>query len=334
MLSRMFQFSFVLLLAAFLFSSCEKEPIPTPTAEAGLEVLSDDIVDVMDDGTVALFSVSEIEMETLDGQGPTPKGGHKWKRRLKRCFNLVFPLTLELPDGTNVVAENLGAMRAIAKKWKEANPDSEERPKIVFPYRVQLPNDEVILLEDLMDLAAVTYRCANRFRLPRPDIRCFQLVFPVTIIFPDGTEKEVDAEDAYRAVVHRWLSGRPRGADSISIKYPFSITLNDETVITIENQEQLREVISRCRDFVAEKKCFEPTFPVTLEFPNGRRLLVNDREELVRAINLWVDTYPRSRRRPHIVFPYTVIFEDGSTALLEDREDFLRAVHQCRGDND
>jgi len=331
MLSRIFQFSFVvLILSGLALSSCEKEPLPEPDTVDAIEDNSDEVVDIMDDGTVALFEASEIEVENVEG--PTPKGGRKWKRRLSRCFNLVFPLTVVLPDSTHVVAEDLIMLKRIARRWKNSNPASTERPRILFPYRVQLPNDEVIVLEDLMDLASVVYRCTDRFKLPFPKVRCYKLIFPVTIVFPDGTEKEVDAEDAFRRAVHRWLYGRPTGADSISIKYPFSVSLNDETVVTINNLEELRELIAKCRDFIADKKCFEPTFPVTLKFPNGRTLLVNDREEMVNAINLWMDTYPNSPRRPHIVFPYTVKFDDGSTALLENRQDFLDAARQCRGE--
>ncbi len=333
MLHRIFKLSFVvLILSSFVISSCQKESaVQTFESEPIKEITpTNDIVDVMDDGTVALFEPSTIELE---GEGPTPKSGRKWKRRLAKCFNLVFPLTLQLPDSTFVVAEDLAMMRTIAHTWRTNNPDSRARPRIVFPYKVQLPNDEIITIEDLMDLASVVFRCTNRFKVPYPRLRCFRLVFPVTVVFPDGTEKEVDAEDAYRRAIHRWLYGRPTGADSISIKYPFSIALNDETVITVENLDELKEVIEKCRDFVAKRRCFTVTFPLTVEFPGGRKLRVKDREHFLNAVNLWLDHNPNARFRPRIVFPFTVKFEDGKKAILKNRIDYLRAVRKCRGDN-
>lgn len=333
MLSRLFQFSLIgLFLSGMLFTSCEKENVAEPLMEEDAieEITTDEIVDIMDDGTVALFAPSEIETEDLEG--PTPKSGGKWRRRLARCFNLVFPLTVELPDETTVVAEDLAMLKRIAYRWRKANPDSEERPRILFPYRVQLPNDEVIVIEDLMDLASIVYRCTQRFRLPYPSLACYRLIFPVTVVFPDGTEKEVDGEEAFRLAVHRWLFSHPRDGDKIDLKYPFSIALNDETVITIESFDQLKEVIEKCREFIAENKCFKIVFPATVEFPGGRKLEVENREHFLQAVNLWMDHNPNTRKRPRIVFPYTVEFEDGTTAVLNNRLDYLRAVRSCRGE--
>ncbi len=335
MLSRFFQFSLIgLFLSGMLFTSCEKENVAEPILEeeAIEEITTDEVVDIMDDGTVALFAPSEIETGELEG--PTPKSGGKWRRRLARCFNLVFPLTVELPDETKVVAEDLASLKRIAYRWKKANPDSEERPRILFPYRVQLPNDEVIIVEDLMDLASIVYRCTNRFRLPYPRLVCYRLIFPVTVVFPDGTEKEVDGEEAFRLAVHRWLFSHPRDGDKVEIKYPFSIALNDETVITVENFEQLQEVIDKCREFIAENKCFKVVFPAIVEFPGGRKLRVEDREHFLEAVNLWMDHNPNSRKRPRLVFPFTVEFEDGTTAVLKNRLDYLRAVRSCRGEEE
>lgn len=333
MLSRLFQFSLIgLFISGMLFTSCEKEAMAEPLIEEEPleEITTTEVVDIMDDGTVALFAPSELETEDIEG--PTPKSGGKWRRRLARCYNLVFPLTVALPDSTTVVAEDLSKLREIAYRWRKANPDSMERPRIMFPYRVQLPNDEFIVIEDLMDLASVVYRCTKRFRLPYPRLVCYRLIFPVTIVFPDGTEKEVDGEEAYRIAVHRWLFNNPRGGEKVSIKYPFSIALNDETVITIENFDQLKEVIEKCREFIAENRCFRVTFPATVEFPGGRKLRVRDREHFLQAVNLWMDHNPNARKRPRIVFPFTVEFEDGTTAVLKNRRDYLRAVRSCRGE--
>jgi hypothetical protein len=335
MLSRLLKFSlFGFLFSGLFFTSCEDQIIEEPLMEeeAIEEITTNEIVDIMDDGTVALFAPSEIETEDIEG--PTPKSGGKWRRRLARCFNLVFPLTVELPDETTVVAEDLAMLKRIAYRWRKANPDSEERPRILFPYRVQLPNDEFILIEDLMDLASVVYRCTDRFRLPYPRLVCYRLIFPVTVIFPDGTEKEVDGEEAFRLAVHRWLFGHPRDGDKIEIKYPFSIALNDETTITVENFEKLKEVIEKCREFVAENRCFQVVFPATVEFPGGRKLRVETRERFVEVVNLWMEENPNARKRPRIVFPFTVEFEDGTTAILKNRLDYLRAVRSCRGEKE
>jgi hypothetical protein len=122
MLSRLLKFSlFGFLFSGLFFTSCEDQIIEEPLMEeeAIEEITTNEIVDIMDDGTVALFAPSEIETEDIEG--PTPKSGGKWRRRLARCFNLVFPLTVELPDETTVVAEDLAMLKRIAYRWRKAN---------------------------------------------------------------------------------------------------------------------------------------------------------------------------------------------------------------------
>ena len=216
------------------------------------------------------------------------------------------------------------------KEWREANPEATERPSIVFPYEVELPDGEVLVIEDLMDFAAVINRCNDRFKFPFRKVRCYDLVFPLTIVFPDSSELEVDSSQAMRRAIHSWLKENGRGADRISIKFPYSISLNDETVITINNAEELREVVQKCRDYRADRKCFSVVFPVTVKFPNGREVTANNRREYIAAINLWIDRNPRSRVRPKIAFPYTVEFEDGTQVELKNTQDFRRAAQQCR----
>ena len=51
-----------------------------------------------------------------------------------KCFNLVFPVTFDMPDGSTItVTSNDEDGWTEIKAWYEANPDSEERPTLQYP---------------------------------------------------------------------------------------------------------------------------------------------------------------------------------------------------------
>ena len=54
--------------------------------------------------------------------------------RKTEMFELIFPLTFNMPDGSSVIVEgdSEDSWDQI-KTWYEVNPDSEEKPQMQFP---------------------------------------------------------------------------------------------------------------------------------------------------------------------------------------------------------
>ena len=73
------------------------------------------------------------------------------------CFEIVFPITINLPDGTSVVANSYEECEEIFEAWEEQHPDSDEEPEIAFPIKVTLEDgtEKTVSseeeLEDLFD---------------------------------------------------------------------------------------------------------------------------------------------------------------------------------------
>ncbi|HMQ06846.1 MAG TPA: hypothetical protein PKC30_06060 [Saprospiraceae bacterium] len=67
------------------------------------------------------------------------------------CFNLLFPIILDLPNGNSIRVASREELNQIMKRYKEAFPNSTMLPKIGFPFfvhllesnrRVQINNEE------------------------------------------------------------------------------------------------------------------------------------------------------------------------------------------------
>jgi len=51
----------------------------------------------------------------------------------KTCFKLVYPVTYEMPDGSEIEAADEQSMWTDIKAWYEAHPDSVEKPMLQYP---------------------------------------------------------------------------------------------------------------------------------------------------------------------------------------------------------
>jgi len=117
---------------------------------------------ITEDGEVLTVSSQEELMELrqacrrsfYDRMGPNRHRGHG-----HFCFRIVFPLTLEFPDGTIAEVENPRDLHATLHEWKRNNPDATERPEIVFPITVKLEDGTETIVESREDLAELKASC-------------------------------------------------------------------------------------------------------------------------------------------------------------------------------
>ena len=164
-----------------------------------------------------------------------------------KCFNLVFPVTFDMPDGSTItVTSNDEDGWTEIKAWYEANPDSEEKPALQYPVDIVYEKDETTVTINNDDKMRGAYRhCGGRD--DDRDRACFALVYPVTFIMPDGSTITVaDREDW--AELKAWYEANPDSEERPTLQYPVDITYRDGTTQTINNDEEMRIAKEDCRD--------------------------------------------------------------------------------------
>lgn len=171
-----------------------------------------------------------------------------------RCFDFIYPITFVMPDDSEITVSDRGDRDAI-KAWYEGNPDVDEKPSLVFPVDVVVSETDTLTLNTQEELLALHDICKKEYMrengkcfeivLPvtviladssevvveeteewgtlrewhaaHPEIvEKPTLVFPVDIIYEDGTTITVNSHDemiAYRQECREQQNGQHRGGN-------------------------------------------------------------------------------------------------------------------------
>lgn len=163
--------------------------------------------------------------------------------------------------------------------------------------------------------------------------RCFTPVFPVTIVFPDGTTQEIDSKESMKAAMIDWKAQNPDVDGRPEFQFPIDVTTKDGTT-TVNSKEELRDLIKSCKGKHRKRppfgKCLNVVFPVSLEMPNGDILTAGDKEELKSLLMEWREDNPDAEGRPHLVFPFDVTLKNGTVVTINSKEDLIKVLKKCK----
>lgn len=305
MFNRLFKFGTLILLGAMLaFTSCEKEE--------GL------LIEDFGPTTDSLL---------FNGRGPHSPGLHELG---DRCFELVFPVTVEFPDGTKKEVANKDQYLSAINTWRKNNPRVKGMPKIAFPYEVMLKDGTVTTIENMEDLKDILDNC-RPVRGPHTQ-SCYQVVFPVTLKFPDSTSKVINSAEAFKAALEAWRAANPEAKGHPTIAFPYSIKLNNGTVVILNSIQDLREAIHACRENRPHRpSCFKVVYPVTVVFPGGSTASASSRDAFMQLVRDWRAKNPNVEGRPTMKFPIKVELKDGTTVTVESKEALDALAKNCKG---
>lgn len=170
---------------------------------------------------------------------------------------------------------------------------------------------------------------------------CYELVFPVTLVFPDKSTVDVDSYDAMKNAIKDWRKDNRRVKARPQLQFPYELINADGEVITVENLREQAQVRKDCRETFLDdngplghndrpKFCFRIVFPLTIHFPDGTTYGVNTREEFNNAVRRWRAANPDATSRPVIGLPFTVQLRNGNTVEITTREQLQRLRAMCR----
>ena len=204
---------------------------------------------------------------------------------------------------------------------------------------VSCSKEEQVTNEDLENYAEeVIFRTQEAANMG--PFGCYELVFPVTLLFPDRTTSEVNSYEEMRMSIVRWRRSNPRAQARPQLQFPYELINEDGEIFLIDSLRKQLEVRRACaRTFFENngpqghgdrpKMCFKIVFPLTIHFPDGTTEFVDNRIEFNTALREWVAVNPNANARPLIGLPFTVLLRDGQTLLIETREELRRLRANC-----
>jgi len=197
-----------------------------------------------------------LEGRKLD---PNDKRGDKsdWDRDDDKgdwkCFDLVLPVTYVMPDGSTItVTSDEDDGWAEIKAWYEANPDAEEKPALQYPVDISFETREgstTLTVTNDEEMRGAYGRCGSG-RDDDRDRECFELVYPVTYLMPDGSTITVENDEDWDPIKD-WYDANPESEERPTLEYPVDIvyeTNEGDFTVTINNEEEMEAAKDECRD--------------------------------------------------------------------------------------
>jgi len=204
---------------------------------------------------IVMFSSCGLEESTINVDNYVSESSDDIARKCmsgkSACYELVFPVTIDFPDGTSEEVDSHENLKAAIRAWRENNPDATEKPTLAFPIEILNEDGELISVQNADELKELRSTCEKRFPKFQKWIsnECFQLVYPISIEFPDGSIVASDDADALKDLLQDWFTNNDPSPDNRPmLVYPFDVTLEDGTVETINSRADLKALKKSCRD--------------------------------------------------------------------------------------
>ena len=156
---------------------------------------------------------------------------------------------------------------------------------------------------------------------------CFELIYPVVYLMPDGTTITGDDEKAVWGSMKAWYEANPDSEGKPALQYPVDIKIKEGTIENIVNEEAMVALKEEC------KSCFELGYPITYIMPDGSTANGNDKEEVLSAMKAWYEAHPDSKEKPALQYPVNIIYKDGNTEAVGDEAAMIAIKEECEDEN-
>ena len=266
-----------------------------------------------------------------------------WEEEL--CFDIVFPIEFTMPDDSVYVAYNEDDFYDIIDSWYEEHPDVAEEPVIHFPIEIiwysesensNVVEEEVIQVNSMDELEEYYEMCEEDYYWL--EIDCFDLVYPLTIVNPEGEVLTVDSENNLHEYIDQYYENcNSNDCGDFNLYYPLTVEYYSETndqiqTLTINSEEELEEYLEEyCFDSDdysddqdwedwEEELCFDIVFPIEFTMPDDSVYVAYNEDDFYDIIDSWYEEHPDVAEEPVIHFPIEIIWysESENSNVVEE----------------
>tara|TARA_B100001287_G_scaffold72419_1_gene60035 strand:+ start:1164 stop:2408 length:1245 start_codon:yes stop_codon:yes gene_type:complete len=262
------------------------------------------------------------------------------------CFDIQFPIQITMPDDSQVSVVNEDELFEAVDLYYEMSDEYDELPEINFPINIVFyfenengnEQQEVIEIGSYEELEMYFDVCPDENNNGWDDedwyeIDCFDLVYPLTIVNPEGEVLTVDSENNLHEYIDQYYENcNSNDCGDFNLYYPLTVEYYSETndqvqTLTINSEEELEELLDEhCYNNDDDgdgedglDTCGEIVYPVTVEAPNGDQFTGNSEEEIMTFIEEWSSNNCNTMECDtdfELVFPITMEFEDDQGDII------------------
>jgi len=243
-----------------------------------------------------------------------------------RCFDIVYPITIQMPDGLTLSIDGEeDTDLEIVKNYYEEN-DTEEKPSMVFPITIITYEGVTKTISSEEEMSDAYRGCSVRDRERDWDREkeCFELVYPVTYVLPDGSTIEISDEEDEAAweSLKSWYEANPESEERPSLQYPVDIVYESEEsedgeTVTINSEDEMTVAKEECREMWGEEdweegeECYAFVYPISFLMPDGSTIEISGEGDETgwMSIREYYEANPSSEEEPSMQFPVDIVFE-------------------------
>jgi hypothetical protein len=251
------------------------------------------------------------------------------------CFDFVYPITVELPDGNTLSANSMQELETIYEEWFQQNSTETLCPALSYPLQIVFgENGTIQTANNEEELIAIIFQCIEN----EGDFDdCFSILYPVTILYPGGASASVNSDYELYQAYDAWEQANPNATEYPEMAFPITVQLADGTVQQAQSQEDIDALFEACYGGWEEPvdECFNFVFPISVQLPDGSVQVANSNEALDDIFFTWFENHPNdSTGFPELVYPFQIQMTNGDIVTVNNPEEFYAALEPCYGGGD
>ena len=254
------------------------------------------------------------------------------------CFEFVYPVDVEMSDGSIVTANDQQGFSDLFASQSVYPVD------MVYPFDYT-ENGNTHTVTNALDFQILLDDCVSGgnwvYHSDLPPFwvfgAFFNLDYPVTLVYNDGTTIVVNNETEYDAIIYNDFNNSTPNHYIVDFQYDFDVTDSSGVTTTIHNLQEFYDLINYYYNnlpsgggnqgvvlpYSSEFPCFNIIYPVTIVYSDGSTLSVTsntDYDQHLYGIQniLAVD----------FQYPITIT-QNGNTITINDRTEFDIYVSGC-----
>ena len=257
------------------------------------------------------------------------------------CFDIQFPISVTMPDESQISIGNEDELYEAVESYYEMSDEYDGLPEINFPINIIFYFDdengneieEIVVVGSYEELEMYFEICEDGWDDDGWDdedwyeIDCFDLVYPLTIVNPEGEVLTVDSENNLHEYIDQYYENcNSNDCGDFNLYYPLTVEYYSETndqvqTLTINSEEELEALLDEyCYDEGwDDETCGEIVYPVTVEAPNGEQFTANSEEEVYGFMEEWYSNNCNAVECDddfEVVYPITMEFEDEQGEII------------------
>ena len=258
------------------------------------------------------------------------------------CFDIQFPISITMPDGSQISVGNEDELYEAVEFYYEMSDEFDDLPELNFPFNIVFyyedengnENEEVVGVGSYEELEMYFEMCDDGWDEDDGwddegwfEIDCVDLVYPISIVNPEGDIISVESEDSLHEYIDQYYENcNSDNCGDFTLAYPLTVEYYSETndqvqTLTINSEEELEELLDEyCYDDDGEDEtCGEIVYPVTVEAPNGDQFTANSEEEVYAYMEEWYSNNCNTVECDdefEVVYPITMEFENEQGEII------------------